>query len=168
MLVMTPAARRMLRKERSREQDTRRGSLGKARSETIVAGLRRIMRHEFVQGRTATPFGLEGPLRHALRETLCLQGWHWADADAAARLMVETAIASLGAVRPSWNEGQPEWAIEHGTLIERTRCARCHAPLPEGHHKFCSRLCSTTYNSWLSDMRRADESNVMRIAARMG
>lgn len=168
MLVMTPAARRMLRKERQREGDRLRGRLGKDRSEAVVAGLRRIMRHEFVAGRTATLFGLEGPLRHALRETLCLQGWDWADADDAARQLVDAALASLWAMRPTWNEGQPEWAIEQGTLIARTRCARCHAPLPEGHHKFCSRLCSTAYNSWLSDMRRADESNVMRIAARMG
>lgn len=167
MLVMTPEARQMMRKERRRERDSAMGRLGKARTDAVVAGLRRIMRHEFVEGRIATLFGLEGPLRHAMREALCLQGWHWADADTAARQLVDAALASLWAVRPTWNEGQPEWAIEAGTLIERTRCVRCHAPLPEGHHKFCSRLCSTTYNSWLSDMRRADESNVMRIAARM-
>ncbi len=168
MLVMTPGAKRMLRRERRRERDSARCRLGKDRSEAIVAGLRRIMRHEFVTGRTATLFGLEGPLRHAMRETLCLQGWHWVDAGSAARQLVEAALASLWATRPTWNEGQPEWTIEHGTLIERTRCARCHAPLPEGHYKFCSRLCSTTYNSWLAEMRRADESNVIRIAGRMG
>lgn len=168
MLVMTPAARRMMRKERHRERDGQRGRLGKDRSEAIVAGLRRLMRHEFVQGRTATLFGLEGPLRHAMRETLCLQGWHWADADDTAQQLVAAALASFWVIRPTWNEGQPEWTIEQGTLIARTRCARCHAPLPEGHYKFCSRLCNTTYNSWLSDMRRAEEDNVMRIAGRMG
>ncbi|MFD1482994.1 hypothetical protein [Paracoccus nototheniae] len=165
---MTPAAKRMLRNERRRERDGLRGRLGKDRSEAIVAGLRRIMRHEFVEGRTATLFGLEGPMRHAMRETLCLQGWQWADADDTARQLVAAALASLWAIRPTWNEGQPEWTIEQGTLIARTRCARCQAPLPEGHYKFCSRLCSTAFNSWLSNMRRAEESNVMQIAARMG
>lgn len=167
MLVMTSDAKRMLRKERKRARDRLSGRVGKDRHHVIATRLRRIIRHEFVEGRIPTVFGLEGPLRHALREAFCSQGWRWSDADDTARHLVETALFSLGAMRPSWNEGQPEWSIESGTLIERTRCARCHAPLPEGRHKFCSRLCSTTYNSWLSDMRQADESNVMKIAARM-
>lgn len=167
MLVMTPTARQMLKKERRRERDRQRGRLSQERAEVIIHRLRCVIRHEFVHGRIATLFALEGPLRHALRGTLCLQGWQWADADLAARHMIEAALVSLGATRPAWNEGQPEWTIEQGTLIARTRCARCHSPLPEGHYKFCSRTCSTVYNSWLSDMRKADETNVIRIAARM-
>ena len=168
MLVMTPTARRMMRNERRREMDRQRGRLGRERAEVIVGRLRRIIRHEFVEGRTATLFALEGPLRHAIRTTLCLQGWHWADANEAATRLIDAALASLGASRPTWNEGQPEWTIEQGTLIARTRCARCHSPLPEGHYKFCSKTCSRTYNSWLAEMRQANESNVIRIAARMG
>lgn len=168
MLVMTPDARRMLRKERSRERDSLRGRLGRDRAEITLARLRRIIRREFIEGRIATLFGLEGPLRHTIRSALCLQGWRWADADAAACQMVAATLASLWATRPTWNEGQPEWTIEQGTMIARTRCARCHAPLPDGHYKFCSRTCSASYNSWLTSMRQADETNVIRIAARMG
>lgn len=167
MLVMTPAAKRMLRKERRRERDSLRGKVGQIRHETIVTGLARMIRTAHAEGQIATLFGLEGPLRASLRSTLCLQGWRFAEAEAAAVQLVDAALATVCATRPSWNEGQPEWTIEQGTLIERTRCARCHKPLPEGHYKFCGRLCSTTYNSWLADLRRADETNVIRIAARM-
>lgn len=59
-----------------------------------------------------------------------------------AREMLADAFRMAGAVRPSWNEGQLEWTIEAGTLIERTRCVRCHKPLPEGHHKFCGEICA--------------------------
>lgn len=50
MLVMSPEARRLMRKERQRERDTLRGRLGQERHSSIVTGLARIMRTKFAEG----------------------------------------------------------------------------------------------------------------------
>ena len=123
-----------------------------------------MIRLAFEAGATTSLFGLEGTLRQAIRSDLCLQGWRWIEADAMARELMDNAFRVARAVRPTWNEGQPEWVIEAGTLIERTRCAHCHKPLPEGHHKFCSNLCSNTYHSRLTRMREGNENQVLKAA----
>src|SRR5690606_11006107 len=116
-----------------RARDARRGKLGKGRFDILVKELVAVIRLAFEAGATATLFGLEGPLRHGIRSDLCRQGWGWDDADQMAREMLATAFRAANATRPSWEEGQLEWSIQAGTLIERSRCIRCHGPLPEGH-----------------------------------
>lgn len=124
------------------------------------------MRQAFDAGAIAYLGGLEGPLRHGIRSDLCLYGWRWADADRVADVVVQGALRRVRAVRPSWYEGQPEWAIQPGVLIERTRCIKCHKPLPEGHHKFCGKLCADAYGQRARLLRDGTEDTVVWIATR--
>src|SRR5690606_7695490 len=81
-----------------------------------------------------TPFAFEASCRHGLRSRLTLEGWNWKDADDTAADIVATALRQIGAKRPTWAEGQPDWAQNgSGTMIERTRCIRCRGPLPDMH-----------------------------------
>lgn len=161
------AERRRQRDRERRERDAFRGRLGRGRFDALVKQLVMATRQAFEEGAIASKFGLEGPLRHSLRAELCLQSWRWKDADDMARELLAETYKLLRAERPSWHEGQREWTLEAGTLIERTRCARCHKPLPEGHHKFCGPTCATTYHSRLSRIRDGDERDAIRIATRV-
>lgn len=164
MLVMTPEAKRLLRKERNRERDALRGRVGAGRFQTLVKDLAALVRLTFESGATASIFGLEGPLRAGLRADFCLHGWGWSAADLMARDVLAEMFDRIGAERPNWYEGQPEWTIESGTLIERTRCVRCHNPLPEGHYKFCSRTCNTAHSQHMHQKRQATEDRAVHLA----
>lgn len=98
-----------------------------------------------------TDFAFEGFMRHGLRSGLCLRGWSWSDADDMAADIVRSALAQIGAKRPTYQQGQPEWAQDGVILVERERCIRCGWQLPEGHSKFCSRLC---HGAHYADLRR--------------
>ncbi len=141
------------RKKPKNQKDARRYG-------ALVDSLARTIRIAFEAGETGSLWGLEGPLRASIRADLCLQGWKWRDADELAREVVAAAHSRVGAKRPSWNEGQLEWTIESGTLIQRTRCVRCHKPLPEGHHKFCSDVCGSVYQSRLAHRHQMTEEQV--------
>lgn len=134
-----------------------RARLGRGRYADLVKEIAELIRHSFEAGDISSPFGLEGALWHSIRGDLCLQGWRWLDADRMAREMLSDAFSALKVERPDWKEGQLEWTIEAGTLIERTRCMRCHVPLPEGHYKFCSNLCGTNHSRTLSRQRQEYE-----------
>jgi hypothetical protein len=92
-----------------------------------------------------TVFEHEGSCRHGLRSALCLDGWSWEDADAAARGVVSKAYVVIGATRPTWQQGQPEWTQDGFSPVERTYCAHCRKHLPEsegGQNRiYCSRNC---------------------------
>lgn len=95
---------------------------------------------------TFSKFEFEAACRHGLRSTLCEEGWRWADADAQAVEIVSAGLARIGAVRPPWAEGQPDFAIPN--MIERTRCVRCGDDIPEGkvsnngqEVKYCGDSC---------------------------
>jgi hypothetical protein len=92
-------------------------------------------------------FAMEGFMRHGLRAGLCLRGWAWSDADELAADVVRSALNQIGAKRPTFQQGQPEWTQDGIILIERERCVRCGWNLPENHRKFCSRLCHSAYHS---------------------
>lgn len=154
------------RKREREERDARRGRLGKGRYDVLVKELVAVIRLAFDAGATATLFGLEGPLRHGIRSDLCLQHWSWADADLMAREMLADAFRAVRAIRPSWDEGQPEWIIHAGTLIERTLCVRCGKHLPEGHFKFCSNTCAAGHSHRIARMKAAQEDHVIKIATR--
>lgn len=160
----TPANRR---KRERQERDARRGELGPGRYSALVRDLAGTIRLAFEAGATASLFGLEGPLRHGIRADLCLQGWPWVKADLMAREMLHDAFRAARAVRPSWDEGQQEWAIHAGTLIERTRCVRCHGPLPEGHYKFCSSTCASSLSHRLARIKKAQEDRAVKLAIRL-
>jgi hypothetical protein len=92
-----------------------------------------------------TRFANEGACRYGLRRALISQAWRWADADATAADVVQTALKQIGAVRPTWDQGQPQ----HVNLYreERFFCARCGRTIPEDRKqngtaaKYCSQLC---------------------------
>lgn len=98
-----------------------------------------------------TDFAFEGFMRHGLRSGLCLRGWSWSDADDTAADIVRSALAQIGAKRPTYQQGQPEWAQDGVILIERERCVRCGWQLSEHQRKFCSRLC---HNAHYADLHR--------------
>ncbi len=125
-----------------------------------------MIRLVFEAGATATLFGLEGPLRHGIRSDLCLQGGTWNEADEMAREMLVDAFRAARAIRPSWDEGQLEWTIHAGTLIERTHCVRCGKHLPEGHFKFCSHTCAAGHSHRIARMKVAQKDRLLKIAIR--
>lgn len=149
-----------------REAAARRKRFGTGRFAGLVQELAGVIRLAFEAGATASLWGLEGPLRHAIRSDLCLQGWEWQEADHVAKEILAEAFRKVNAVRPSWNEGQLEWTIEAGTLIERETCVRCSKPLPEGHYKFCSHLCGLSHRKHVAFMKQASEEQVIMSAIR--
>lgn len=151
---------------RRNQRDAQRRRFGSGRYQQMVKDLAAVSLLAFEARAVATLFGLEGVLRHCVRSELCLQGWRWTDANALARLALEDAFAVVGAIRPTWYEGQLEWTVAAGTLIERTRCVKCHAPLPEGHHKFCSENCAATFYQGVHRIKHAQEGRAIRLAIR--
>lgn len=111
-----------------------------------------------------TPFAAEASCRHGLRAGLCLRGWRWPLADAVAADLVAGALRRIGARRPTWKEGQPEWTQDGALPIERERCVRCRKPLPDGHWKFCGRVCSDAYHDARANAWRAAETLARRLA----
>jgi hypothetical protein len=96
-----------------------------------------------------TPFRLEALAHNRLRSGLCLRGWPFHDAEAAASEVVKAALIRIGAKRPRWAEGQPSWTEAGVILVERTRCIRCGWRQPEGHRKFCGPLCFSAHRNYL-------------------
>lgn len=154
------------RNQLRREREARRGQLGPRRYSRLVKDIVDVICLAFEAGATATLWGLEGPLRAGIRSDLCRSGWGWLAAELLTRDILDEAFRKAGAQRPDWNEGQPEWVIPAGMVIERTRCVRCCGPLPEGHFKFCSRTCSAVYNNHFSYLRKAQQDQAIEMAIR--
>jgi hypothetical protein len=88
-----------------------------------------------------SPFQYEGACIHGVRSALCLRGWQWSAANDHARSLVHSALDRIGARRPSWDQGQPEY-LQYGiVMVERTRCARCTRKLPDDRRIWCSDVC---------------------------
>ncbi|OWJ72514.1 hypothetical protein CDV50_04900 [Haematobacter massiliensis] len=153
------------RKER-RAREARRGKIGETRFNVLVREIARVIRLAFEAGATASLWGLEGPLRAGIRSDLCLQGWRWKEADAAARDLLDDAFRVAGAIRPSWNEGQPEWVTHPGTLINRDCCAHCRRPLPDGMRKFCGSVCRNASFYRQMVRKEATEEQALDLAIR--
>lgn len=113
-----------------------------------------------------TKFSFEAACRHALRAALCMSGWRWEAAAVAAADVVEAALNQIGAVRPTWQQGQPEWTQDGFAPIERAHCIRCFSPLPEGHFKFCSALCAHAHKAHIRRMRCCEETTAYDRAIR--
>lgn len=135
-----------------------------SRADMFAARVARTIRVAFEDGDIASKFGLEGPMRAAIRADLCRQGWTWQESDQTAREVLHRAFRMLNAQRPCWDEGQLEWTKEAGTLIERVTCANCHKPLPEGRPKFCSSLCKSAHYNRVGAMKAANEDRAIHMA----
>jgi hypothetical protein len=147
------------------ERDAARGALAKARAERVVGHLCAITRLALSEGRIVTPLAYEALFRQVIRSELCLQGWRWTPADQVASDLVAVVLNILQVKRPSWNEGQREWTVEGGTLIERTRCAHCGNKLQEGQLKFCGKPCRNVYHLRQMYMRQGDEAYTSKKAS---
>lgn len=118
--------------------------------------------YEFMRCWRSSRFEFEGSARHGLRSAFCLQGHSWRAADAEAKVIVERALHRLGAERPSWDQGQPEYAIP------RENCAWCYSPVsPEllvgEHHKsYCSSMCARSALQWRSYQTRTSQDFAYR------
>tara|TARA_R110002049_G_scaffold160685_3_gene325666 strand:+ start:550 stop:966 length:417 start_codon:yes stop_codon:yes gene_type:complete len=132
----------------------------------MAGAVAQVIRLEFEAGRISTLYGLEGVLRAALRSSLCLLGWHWGDAQQAATDIVGAAHSLLGAERPDWYEGQPEYVVAEDLLIERTRCRRCHKPLQGNCRKYCSALCRSGHHHALNRIREASAEMTIDMVVR--
>jgi hypothetical protein len=119
-----------------------------------------------------TPFAYEASCRHGLRSSLVLRGWKWARADFIANEIVVDALRIIGAKRPSWYEGQPEFTR---TVQERLRCAnkKCGKPIERESDQvmlYCSEPCRQRTKSERQAVDRRKEqaaaSRAWRAAAR--
>jgi len=134
---------RRLRRQRLEEAMSKRRTLNKERRAHLIRTAADILRRG-----VASKFEFEASCRHRLRGGLCLEGWGWSDADAVAADVVAAALAQIGAVRPTCDEGQPEWTQPAHSPIERVFCERCGTKIPDtrGENagtatRFCSDLC---------------------------
>lgn len=91
-----------------------------------------------LRGWQQTPFEQEGAVRAALRSGLCLQGYNWHRAEAQAADVVNEALRLLGAVRPTWEQGQREY------VEPRENCSWCGGPRDpfQRSARFCSPHCA--------------------------
>lgn len=109
-----------------------------------------------------TVFAFESACRHGLRTQFCNTGWPWDIADETAARIVSAALAQIGARRPTWEQGQPEWAQYGVVLFERTRCVTCGNKLPEENKKYCSPHCGLVHRWEIADddKRKANKAHV--------
>jgi endogenous inhibitor of DNA gyrase (YacG/DUF329 family) len=93
-------------------------------------------------------FEREGDCRNGIRATLCLRGHSWGAADATAADVVREGLRRIGAERPSWYQGQPDYAEG------RERCLRCAKFVDESDQaagrRFCSQECARVYRVLLA------------------
>ncbi|MBO0904219.1 hypothetical protein [Jiella sonneratiae] len=148
MLQLTHTAMRIIRADQ-----TRREAKAAAKAKAKCRQLNHQVMLRLVESaasilRTGEPtyFEFEGACRSGIRRSLIMQGWKWVDADNAAADVVSAALKQIGAVRPTWDQGQPECAANFS--VEHYYCSRCGTSIPDerkasGRAKFCSDLCST-------------------------
>lgn len=152
MLMVTPETLRFLRNREALQRKAKKRRVSQAYRRRLIDQTAAILRRG-----EPTYFALEAFMRHGLRSGLCLRGWHWHDADELAKEVISAALNQIGAKRPTWKQGQPEWTQEGVITIERERCIRCGWKLPEGHLKFCSALCGAAQNKELHRRFEAEQ-----------
>lgn len=90
----------------------------------------------------SSEFEHEADCRYGLRAALCREGFGWHTSDIDADLIVQQALSLIGAERPSWTEGQPDYAAA------RDNCLWCGKGMPDAMtaggraQRFCSRVCA--------------------------
>lgn len=138
------------------------------RREAVTAAVMEILESSW-----SSKFEYEASCRHGLRSQMCLDGHSWLDADKIAGEIVTEALRRIGAVRPSWQEGQPEWTQYGHAPVERWQCENCGKPIPAdrgGIHsrgaKFCSKECYGWAKSKRARAMRTSMSDAERAAMR--
>lgn len=112
-------------------------------------------------------FEKEGVLRHSLRSGLCLSGETWSRADREAELVLQEAFTTLGAKRPTWEQGQPEYTVPE------ENCKWCGVEIPEEERRYgrktryCSTLCASAFLSARADDDGARDSETGKSAFRL-
>lgn len=87
-------------------------------------------------------FEQEGSCRAELRSAFCLDGTGWTVADEEAARVVAETLASMGATRPNWEQGQREYTTAHDD------CSYCGMQMPSAMRhgnrrgRFCSTVCA--------------------------
>lgn len=109
----------------------------------------------------SSKFEYEASCRHGLRAALCLQGQTWRDADKLAVQVVELALHRIGAARPSWAQGQPEYRD-----YERFFCRNCGRRMETLGRMYCDDHCKDAAASRANWGRIAEDTAVARLAFR--
>lgn len=94
-----------------------------------------------------SPFENEAACVIGIRSALCLHGFSWAASDFEATAVVAEGLRLLGAKRPTWEQGQPEYSVAS------ENCRSCAGALPDrapdgarARH-FCSADCARFFLS---------------------
>lgn len=107
-----------------------------------------------------SPFEHEGSTRAGIRSGLVMIGHGWHQSDQEAEALIAEGLHLMGAKRPTWAQGQPEY------VIARENCAQCGGPLDQeaiaNHDRFCSHDCRRIMQTW----RNANYHNAMASRAR--
>lgn len=96
-------------------------------------------------------FEHEGSTRAALRSAWCLEGHAWQAADGEAEAVVAATLKKIGAVRPSFLEGQWHYCLS------RDHCSWCHRPIEGDDATFGQRFCSVECARAALDHRAREE-----------
>jgi hypothetical protein len=111
-----------------------------------------------------SPFENEGPVRAGLRSALCMKGHGWHPSDHEASEIVRESLRRIGAVRPTWEQGQRYYADP------RENCRWCFGSIAEEdmsgnrNRLFCSDHCRrAAYVHW--NMKNASKGNAMEREA---
>lgn len=105
-----------------------------------------------------SPFEHEARARSGLRSGLCLQGYGFERSEAEAAEVVAEGLRLLGAVRPSWEQGQREY------VEPRENCAWCGRPKDQYQltRRFCSPHCARMA-LLTRDYEGAADENLVRV-----
>lgn len=93
-----------------------------------------------LRGWKLSPFENEGSTRAGARIALILKGHGWQSSDTEVAELIAEALHLMGAVRPSWEQGQREYSMG------QDYCRYCRGLLDDEeiarHRKFCSTECA--------------------------
>jgi hypothetical protein len=127
----------------ARQRADRKRELKKLRA--VIMRLVAVVRDILRTGRP-TPFAHEGSTRTALRCYFILHEHRsWRVSDLLAKTVVEAALDTVGARRPSWWESQPEFTRLKGTSCTYCANPECGRPIGRQNNnptlKFCCEQC---------------------------
>jgi predicted nucleic acid-binding Zn ribbon protein len=115
-----------------------------------------------LDGGRASKFQFEGACRAGLRSRFCLSGSPWAEADKNAHLIVVLALHRIGASRPTWQQGQPDYDER---TQERWFCSVCGGRIEsDTRWKWCSDECKAVAVQRSTESRMRADAQAARAA----